>query len=54
MAVEMSNMFQFYAENHGEFTGARDVAKVRELNPELESFADWLDNHREALKASQN
>jgi hypothetical protein len=54
MAVEMANMFQFYAENHDEFTGDRDLAKVRELNPKLESFATWVDNHREELKASQN
>ena len=54
MAVEMSNMFQFYAEDHQRFTGDRDVAKVRELNPQLESFADWLDKHRDELKASQN
>ncbi|HZX08265.1 NmrA/HSCARG family protein [Kribbella sp.] len=52
MAVEMANMFQFYAENHDEFTGARDLAKVRELNPELESFATWLEHHRAELAAS--
>ncbi|NUR99739.1 MAG: NmrA family NAD(P)-binding protein, partial [Kribbellaceae bacterium] len=54
MAVEMGNMFQFYAENHDEFTGDRDLAKVRELNPELESFATWADNHKDELKASQS
>lgn len=54
MAVEMSNMFQFYAEDHDRFTGDGDIAKVRELNPELESFATWLDNHREELKAAQS
>jgi hypothetical protein len=47
-------MFQFYAENHNEFTGNRDLTQVRELNPDLESFATWLDKHREELKASQN
>jgi hypothetical protein len=31
-------MFQFYAENHDDCTGDRDLAKVRELNPYLESF----------------
>lgn len=46
--------FQFYAENHNEFTGNRDLAKVRELNPELESFATWLKNRRDELKTSQN
>ncbi|MEV6268991.1 NmrA/HSCARG family protein [Kribbella sp. NPDC051936] len=54
MAVEMANMFQFYAENHDEFTGDRNLAKVRELNPELQSFATWVTKHRDELKASQN
>jgi uncharacterized protein YbjT (DUF2867 family) len=54
MAVEMANMFQFYKENHDEFTGDRNLDKVRELNPELQSFATWVNNHRDELKASQN
>jgi len=54
MAVEMANMFQFYRENHDEFTGDRNLDKVRELNPELQSFATWVNNHRDELKASQN
>jgi hypothetical protein len=48
-----ANKFQFYAENHDEFTGNRDLTKVREVNPTLESFAMWLDKHREDLKATQ-
>ncbi len=52
MAVEMANMFQFYAENHHEFTGARDLSKVRELNPDLESFEEWLDLHKADLLAA--
>lgn len=27
------------------FAGARDLASVRELNPELQSFRDWLSSH---------
>ncbi|MFC6155157.1 hypothetical protein [Kribbella jiaozuonensis] len=42
-------MFRFSAEDHQRFTGDRDMTKVREL----ESFADWLDKHRDELKASQ-
>ncbi|HEY3561172.1 MAG TPA: NmrA/HSCARG family protein [Kribbella sp.] len=52
MAVEMANMFQFYAENHDEFTSARDLAKVRELNPDLQSFENWLDLHKADLLAA--
>jgi uncharacterized protein YbjT (DUF2867 family) len=51
MAVEMGNMFQFYAENHDDFTGNRDLAKVRELNEDLESFETWLDLHKAELLA---
>ena len=52
MAVEMANMFQFYAENHDEFTGNRNLTKVRELNPALESFEEWLDQHKADLLAA--
>jgi hypothetical protein len=41
-AVEMGNMFQYYAQNSGRFVGDRDLAAVRELNPALQSFRDWL------------
>ena len=41
-AVEMGNMFQYYAQNSAQFVGARDLAAVRELNPGLLSFRDWL------------
>jgi hypothetical protein len=47
-------MFQFYAEDHVRFTGDRDLTKVRELNPDLQSFATWVNNHRDELKAAQN
>ncbi len=46
MAVEFANMFQFYAEDHERFTGDRDLTKVRELNPTLQSFTDWLAKHK--------
>lgn len=41
-AVEMGNMFQYYAQNSVRFVGARDLADVRQLNPALQSFRDWL------------
>ena len=46
--------FQFYAEDHDRFTGDRDVEKVRELNPALQSFEAWLSEHRDQLKSAQN
>ena len=45
-AVEMANMFQYYAEDSARFTKARDLALVRQLNPELQSFRDWLAVHK--------
>ncbi|MGW1343043.1 NmrA/HSCARG family protein [Kribbella sp. NPDC002412] len=48
-AVEFSNMFQYYAENHEQFTGDRNLDKVRELNPALQSFTDWLAKHKDAI-----
>jgi uncharacterized protein YbjT (DUF2867 family) len=44
-AVEMGNMFQYYAENSARFVGDRNLAEVRRLNPELQSFPDWLAVH---------
>ena len=41
-AVEMGNMFQYYAQNSARFVGARDLSAVRALNPDLLSFRDWL------------
>jgi uncharacterized protein YbjT (DUF2867 family) len=45
-AVEMGNMFQYYAENSARFVGDRDLVRAREINPELQSFRDWIGLHR--------
>jgi uncharacterized protein YbjT (DUF2867 family) len=50
-AEDIGNMFQYYAEFDEEFTGRRDVGKVRELNPQLKTFSEWLAEHKEALAA---
>ena len=49
VAIEVSNMFQYYAENEAEFTGARNIALVRELNPTLQTFRDWLSNNKHSI-----
>jgi uncharacterized protein YbjT (DUF2867 family) len=41
-AEDLGNMFQFYAEFDEYFCGARSVELSRALNPQLQSFADWL------------
>ncbi|GAB3660720.1 NmrA/HSCARG family protein [Glycomyces tarimensis] len=46
-ADDMANMFQYYAEFDAEFTGDRDLHQVRRLNPELQTFEEWLASHRE-------
>ena len=43
-------MFQFYAQDSDRFTGDRDLNLVRELNPELQSFAAWLAKHKTSSK----
>jgi uncharacterized protein YbjT (DUF2867 family) len=45
-AVDLGNMFQYYAENSARFTADRDLDRVRELNPALQSFRDWLALHK--------
>ncbi|WP_406498195.1 NmrA/HSCARG family protein [Streptomyces sp. NBC_01604] len=41
-AEEIGNMFQYYGDFDQEFTGARDLNRLREINPSLKSFDDWL------------
>ncbi|WP_431953707.1 NmrA/HSCARG family protein [Actinacidiphila sp. bgisy167] len=50
-AVEFANNLQFMAENEAEFTAARDVEWTRGINPRLESFTSWAQDHKEALRA---
>jgi uncharacterized protein YbjT (DUF2867 family) len=45
-ADEMGNMFQFKAETEKAYCGARDVAFCRQLNPELQTFAQWLSRNK--------
>jgi uncharacterized protein YbjT (DUF2867 family) len=41
-ADDLGNMFQFKAEFEKDFCGARDLAFSRSLNPQLQTFAQWL------------
>lgn len=50
-AVEMANMFQYYAQNSARFTADRDLTRVRQLNPALLSFRDWLTTHAADIAA---
>lgn len=51
-AVELGNMFQFYAEDAEGFTGRRDLELVRKLNPELQSFRTWLEANKADIPLS--
>jgi uncharacterized protein YbjT (DUF2867 family) len=44
-AAEVGNMFEYYYLAEAEFTGSRDLALVRSLNPHLQTFRSWLRNH---------
>ena len=44
-ADDLGNMFQFYRDFESEVNGLRDVSESRNLNPELQSFDQWLAEH---------
>lgn len=48
-ADDLGNMFQFYAEFEKHFSDSRDVALARSLNPELQTFAVWLERNKARL-----
>ncbi len=48
-AQDMGNMFQFYVEFADMLGKSRDVAASRELNPELQSFDQWLELNKDKL-----
>jgi uncharacterized protein YbjT (DUF2867 family) len=41
-AEDLGNMFQFYHDFGDYFVGIRDLEKTRALNPELQTFDEWL------------
>jgi uncharacterized protein YbjT (DUF2867 family) len=48
-ADEMGNMFQFKRDFESDYAGARDTAKVRALNPELQDFESWLKANKDRV-----
>jgi uncharacterized protein YbjT (DUF2867 family) len=46
-ADDLGNMFQYYRDFEQAFCGARDVRESRKLNPELQSFDEWLAKNKE-------
>ncbi len=48
-ADDMGNMYQFKAEFNADYVGARNIDAVRAINPELQSFAQWLEENKERI-----
>ncbi|MBA3404810.1 MAG: NmrA/HSCARG family protein [Gemmatimonadaceae bacterium] len=48
-AEDLGNMFQFYAEFEEVVNASRNVEKSRTLNPELQSFDQWLDSNAKSI-----
>ncbi|MFD5272217.1 NmrA/HSCARG family protein [Streptomyces sp. NPDC058335] len=51
-ADEIGNMFQYYGDFDQEFTGARDLNRLREINPELRIFDGWLAENASKVSVS--
>jgi uncharacterized protein YbjT (DUF2867 family) len=48
-ADDLGNMFQFKRDFNDYFCGARSIEFSRALNPELQSFQQWLAEHKEQI-----
>jgi uncharacterized protein YbjT (DUF2867 family) len=48
-AEDLGNMFQFKRDFNEQFRAPRDIGATRALNPELQSFGDWLGRHKEQI-----
>jgi uncharacterized protein YbjT (DUF2867 family) len=48
-ADDLGNMFQFYRDFQEVFCGARNVNFSRSLNPELQSFTEWLAKNKDRI-----
>jgi uncharacterized protein YbjT (DUF2867 family) len=51
-ADDLGNMFQFKRDFNDYYVGARSIPFTRSLNPELQTFAQWLDRHKEQIPLS--
>ncbi len=51
-ADDLGNMFQFKRDFNEYFVGARDLAFTRSLNPELQTFEQWLGQHKDEIPLS--
>ena len=52
-AEDLGNMFQYKADFESEFCGMRDLARTRQLNPQVQTFATWLAAHAKLIPMEQ-
>jgi hypothetical protein len=48
-ADDLGNMFQFKRDFNEYFCGVRDLGFTRTLNPQLQTFEEWLAMHKEQI-----
>ena len=48
-AEDLGNMYQFKRDFNDDFCKARDVRLARKLNPALQTFSDWLQEHKSKI-----
>jgi uncharacterized protein YbjT (DUF2867 family) len=48
-ADDLGNMFQFKVETERAYCGIRDLSLCRSLNPELQTFAQWLSRNKSRI-----
>lgn len=48
-AEDLGNMFQFKRDFNEDFCRVRDTALARALNPELQTFAEWLEQNKSRI-----
>jgi uncharacterized protein YbjT (DUF2867 family) len=48
-ADDLGNMFQFKRDFNDYYCGVRDIAFTRSLNPELQTFEQWLAQHKHQI-----
>ena len=51
-ADDMGNMYQYYQDNETALNETRDVARSRELNPQLQNFTAWVKANASQLKVT--
>ena len=48
-ADDLGNMFQFKRDFNDYFVGVRDLGFARSLNPEMQTFEEWLAVHAKEI-----